>query len=260
MSLPIVLVIVNLEIVLLFGNCGFTHRKFRDRINPWKSRRQERIEKENKRGDGLPMRIYIMRHGETDWNRENKIQGRVDIPLNENGRELARITAEKLKKIPFAAAITSPLIRAKETAEIIMGDRSAPITEDWRIAELASGQGEGMQAKVNGSYVSVFENFFHHPEQYEPLPGGETLRHLCERTGDFLRDVTQREEWKDKTILVATHGAAMRGILNNVRGESLAHFWMGNLIRNCAVTIVDVTDGVYTVVEDGKVFYETENG
>ena len=73
----------------------------------------------------MPMRIYIMRHGETDWNRENKIQGRVDIPLNENGRELARITAEKLKKIPFAAAITSPLIRAKETAEIIMGDRRA---------------------------------------------------------------------------------------------------------------------------------------
>ena len=62
----------------------------------------------------MPMRIYIMRHGETDWNRENKIQGRVDIPLNENGRELARITAEKLKKIPFAAAITSPLIRAKD--------------------------------------------------------------------------------------------------------------------------------------------------
>ena len=112
-----------------------------------------------------------------------------------------------------------------------MGDRSAPITEDWRIAELAFGQGEGMQAKVNGSYVSVFENLFHHPgNSTNRFRAVETLRAICVREPEnFLRDVTQRAEWKDKTILVAAHGAAMRGIFNNVRGESLARFWMGDL-------------------------------
>lgn len=204
------------------------------------------------------MRVYIMRHGETDWNRLNKIQGRVDIPLNESGRNLARITAQKLREVPFAAAYTSPLVRAKETAQIVMGERQAPIVEDQRIAELAFGKGEGMRAKENGVYVSVFENFFEHPERYEPLIGGETLTHLCERTGAFWDELIGREEWQDKTILVSTHGAAMRGILHRVRNESLEHFWMGNLIRNCAVTIVDVNDDVCTVVEDGKVFYETD--
>lgn len=201
------------------------------------------------------MRIYIMRHGETDWNKENRIQGQVDIPLNENGRALARITAKRLAGIPFAAAITSPLLRARETAQIIMGERNAPIFEDDRIKELAFGEGEGMQAKVNGTYVSAFESFFCHPEKYRPLAGGETLAHLCERTGEFLEELIRREEWRDQTILVTTHGAAMRGILNRVRRESLEHFWRGHLIRNCGVTIVDAEDGALTVVEDGIVYY-----
>ena len=204
------------------------------------------------------MRVYIMRHGETDWNKEKKIQGRVDIPLNERGRAVARMTAEQLKNVPFQAALTSPLQRAKETAQIIIGKRNVPIVEDERIAELAFGEGEGMRARVNGAYVSVFENFFCHPERYKPLSGGETLEHLCERTKEFWDDLINREEWKDQTILVTTHGAAMRGILHTVREESMENFWMGNLIRNCGVTIVDVKEGEVTVVEDGKIFYEEE--
>lgn len=207
------------------------------------------------------MRLYIMRHGETDWNKEKKIQGRVDIPLNEKGRALTRITAEKLQNIPFAAVYTSPLMRAKETARIIVGERKIPFIEDDRIAELCFGEGEGMRARddKNGHYVSVFENFFCHPEKYEPLPGGETLEHLCERTGTFLNDLIHMPEWKDKTLLISTHGAAMRGIMNNVRKESIENFWMGKLLDNCAVTIVDVKDETFTVVEDGKIFYNKED-
>ena len=69
------------------------------------------------------MRLYMVRHGETDWNKAKKVQGRAYIPLNAYGRQLAEKTAEGLKDVPFDRIYTSPLIRAKKTAEIIRGDR-----------------------------------------------------------------------------------------------------------------------------------------
>ena len=66
------------------------------------------------------MRLYIVRHGETQWNTEGRLQGQADIPLNEKGRAIARATAMGMKEIHFDAAFTSPLIRARETAQILL--------------------------------------------------------------------------------------------------------------------------------------------
>ena len=89
------------------------------------------------------MKLYIIRHGQTDWNRARRLQGRTDIPLNEWGRRVAELTREGLKDVAFDMAFTSPLIRAKETAEIILGDRNVPIIEDERIIEVNFGAYEG---------------------------------------------------------------------------------------------------------------------
>ena len=89
------------------------------------------------------MLLYIIRHGETAWNALGKIQGTADIPLNENGINLAKQTAEQLKDVPFDAAISSPLMRAYKTAEIILGDRDIPIETDKRIQEIDFGDMEG---------------------------------------------------------------------------------------------------------------------
>ena len=79
------------------------------------------------------MRLYIVRHGETDWNRIHRVQGRTDIPLNDYGRHLARETAEGMKDVRIDLGYTSPLLRAKETAQILLGDRDVPLYEDSRI-------------------------------------------------------------------------------------------------------------------------------
>ena len=92
---------------------------------------------------GIPMKIYFIRHGETIWNKENKIQGQSDIPLNEYGRELAYITADALKDIPFDIVYSSPLIRAKETADILVKNRNLEIHTDHRLVEMSFGEGEG---------------------------------------------------------------------------------------------------------------------
>ncbi len=85
------------------------------------------------------MILYVVRHGETDWNRAHKVQGHTDIPLNNYGRHLARETAEGMKNLKIDLAYTSPLSRAKETAEIILAGRNIPLIEDSRIEEFSFG-------------------------------------------------------------------------------------------------------------------------
>lgn len=90
------------------------------------------------------MDIYLIRHGETDWNRMKKLQGTTDIPLNAYGIELAEKTAEGLKDVPFDRIYTSPLIRARKTAEIIRGDRPIEIIETDGLKEISFGDYEGL--------------------------------------------------------------------------------------------------------------------
>ena len=85
------------------------------------------------------MRLYMVRHGETDWNKAKKVQGRADIPLNAYGRELAEKTAEGLRGISFDLAYTSPLSRAKETAQIVLQGRKIPLIEEPQIQEICFG-------------------------------------------------------------------------------------------------------------------------
>ncbi len=90
------------------------------------------------------MKLYIIRHGETSWNAEGRLQGQTDIPLNENGIRLAKITGEALKEVPFDLAISSPLKRARQTAELVLAGRQVPVLEDARIEELSFGSWEGL--------------------------------------------------------------------------------------------------------------------
>ena len=105
------------------------------------------------------MKLYIIRHGETAWNKKFLLQGQTDIPLNENGRELAQVTARALQMVPFDLCITSPLLRAKETAQIILGSRKIPFLEDARIQEIGFGTYEGRRVRdENGVLVDpVFQ-------------------------------------------------------------------------------------------------------
>ena len=85
------------------------------------------------------MKLYIIRHGETEWNVQKRLQGVSDTNLNEKGIEMAKQTAEALKEIPFACCFTSPLKRAKDTAMYILRDRQVPVYEDARIREISFG-------------------------------------------------------------------------------------------------------------------------
>ena len=205
------------------------------------------------------MRLYIVRHGETDWNRIHRVQGRTDIPLNDYGRHLARETAEGMKDIRIDLGYTSPLLRAKETARILLGDRDVPLYEDSRIEELSFGSYEGRRTAggEKDAQSEAFHRFFTDTANYIPPQDGETVPQLYERTGDFLAEICAREELRDKSVLVSTHGAAMTALLNRIRGNlSVSEFWRDGIPPNCLVTEAEVRDGKPRIIREGVIYYK----
>ena len=184
------------------------------------------------------MQIYIVRHGETLWNVQKRLQGRTDIELNDNGRFLAKKTAEALKSVPFTVCFSSPLKRAKETAGILLADRHVPVREDERLIEISFGEMEGL---VNdGSGRGMLKNY----QDFFKAPG--------RRTEQFLTDITGRAELEQETVLVATHGAAMRALLNSLREYSPNDFWGKGVPKNCAVAVLESHGGEVRICKEDE--------
>ena len=204
------------------------------------------------------MKMYIIRHGQTTWNARKCLQGRSDVDLNENGIYLAELTGKALRDVTFDMAFTSPLIRAKHTAQCILAGREVPIIEDERLIEISFGIYEGCcYAEENRQVPQQWiENFFHAPQDYVAAPGGESLDDVEKRTRDFMEDICSRKELQDKTILVSTHGCALRGLLNSIRESNREDYWHGGVSKNCAVSIVTCNRGEKPVlVEENHIYY-----
>lgn len=208
------------------------------------------------------MDIYIIRHGETEWNTLRKLQGRADTELNEVGIRLAEITAEALKEIPFDIAYTSPLKRAYKTAEIIVGEREIPLVADERIQEVSFGEYEGLGCSKDNYEIPdpEFEYFFQAPEKYVAKNGTESIEDLCSRTTEFLKEITGNPELEDKTVLIATHGAALKGLLSSIGNKAKKDFWGSGVHRNCAVTKLKSNHGMIDLIYENRIFYPENMG
>lgn len=202
------------------------------------------------------MKIYLVRHGETDWNKTYRFQGQADIPLNEYGIELAVKTAEALRSVPFEAAFSSPLSRAVETARILLGDRPLPIVMDDRLKEINFGGCEGtvVPPDVKEDPSNPLYYFWRKPEKYLPPPNAESLEELCRRSAAFLEEKILPLEKTYKTVLIVGHGALNRSILNPIAGIPIKDFWHISL-KNCAVSQISLENGSFQVIEPGKIYY-----
>ena len=205
------------------------------------------------------MLIYIVRHGETDANVNGYLQGWTNDPLNANGRKLAVITGQGMRGIKFDYCISSPLIRARETAEIILKEsgNDIPIQVEDRIKEINMGDWERKKFRPGEREVDEQEikMFFTDPFHFAWCPAGENIIQVCERTQDFLKELIRKDD--DKTYLVTTHGFALRGMLNFLY-ENPSDYWHGHVPYNCAVNIIEGNGGVGKLIEDDKVYYSLD--
>ncbi len=201
------------------------------------------------------MIIYLMRHGETDWNKKTCFQGQTDVPLNDYGRELARITSEALKDVDFQAVFCSPLSRAAETARIMLRDRQIPVFTDDRLKEISFGVKEGSNIeRMRNDPAEPFYYLLNEPGNYVPPEGAESLPELYGRSAAFMRERILPLEKRYETILIVAHGAMNRSIVNPIAGIPMSDFWNIKM-PNCTVSILSLRDGRFHVEEKGRVYY-----
>ena len=196
------------------------------------------------------MRIYIVRHGETEANKQGYVQGWTDVPLNENGRIIAELTGRGIKGIRFDHCFSSPLIRAKETAEILLREsgNSVSVSFDDRIKEMNFGSFEGMNVRDEKVIRFLKELIVDYK-----FPDGESFQEVIKRTQEFLKELIAKDD--DKTYLVSTHGCALRAMLNFLY-EDKDDYWHGRVPYNCCVNIVEVKNGTATLIADDIIYYD----
>ncbi len=214
------------------------------------------------------MLIYIMRHGETQWNKDGLIQGSSDIALTEYGEELAEITAEGFYRdgICFDRIYTSPLIRAVRTAEVIAEKDLAPedganrLYIDDRLREMCFGKYEGIRLKELRKYDQNIDNCFKMPSLYVPDDTGETYEAVFERIDDFIDNelLPLENDPNMRTVLVICHGTVIRAFLRRFKGIELDDFWKMKQ-PNCCVNEIELKDGVFTVVREKILYYESDD-
>ena len=186
-------------------------------------------ERSGDRGNG--MKLYVVRHGETDWNRIDRLQGNHDVPLNEKGLEQANEAREALKDCEYEVVFSSPLVRAADTARIINEEKQKPIFFDPRLRERNFGSREGM---VKGTY-----NYTELWDYEKNLSyGGESMKVFFERVWDFLDDLKKLPSVE--TVLLVCHGGTMRAIETYFHGIRVAEGMAGFFSKNAEVRTYEV--------------------
>lgn len=145
------------------------------------------------------MKVTFVRHGETDWNSQGKQQGKADIPLNEKGLQQAQKTAELLSNMEFDHVYCSPLMRARQTAQVICEGRKVPITYDERISERDMGEFQGKRWEEFDTRKFWDYNADVHYEK------AENIQDFYKRVYDFLDSLKDKEQ-KDESVLIVSHG------------------------------------------------------
>lgn len=159
------------------------------------------------------LRIYVARHGQTEWNAVGRMQGSADIPLNENGRRQARQLADRLAGIPFDAIYSSTLQRSAQTAEAFRG--RAPIQALAGLNEQSVGGFTGMtQDERDRARREAFER--RHQDPDDTLDGGESANHHFARVDAAVKDIRARHPVGN--VLIVGHGGTNVHVLRSVMG------------------------------------------
>lgn len=151
------------------------------------------------------MELYVVRHGQTDFNVKKVFQGHIDIPLNEIGQKQAQETALKFKDIDVNMILASPLQRTLQTAEPISQITGVPITIEKRLIERCFGDMEGHQNREDWNIKMMLD----YEKNYD-IENVEPIQSLFKRVFDFLNEIT--EKYHDKKVVLVTHGAVSQPI------------------------------------------------
>lgn len=189
------------------------------------------------------MKIYLTRHGQTDYNKKRMMQGRSDIPLNEVGIAQATERRKQLGDIKFDAVYSSPLIRAVKTASIIGNVSEDEIITDERIIEANFGKYELKNYYGTGIPMMAYWTL---PEIFPAPKGVETIKQMRERTASFIEDLEKKDY---ENVLVACHGGIIRPIRGYLENKKSGIIWRPRP-KNCEIFVYETIGGKHRLIED----------
>ena len=194
-------------------------------------------------------RFYLIRHGETDWNKGGRYQGWTNIELNDAGKEQARLLGKRFKYIPVDAVYVSPLTRARQTAAPLAEAAELTPVVDEHFKEINFGEWEGhTSAELSEKYGKAYTDFFDDPFSH-PMPGEGSFQHVMKRAVAGFNELEERH--RGQNVAIVSHGGLLRvmlvGLLN-MTNEFYRKTWM----TNTSITVLDV-------MEDGRKLLMTMN-
>ncbi len=195
------------------------------------------------------LRIYFVRHGQTEWNFIKKFQGQKDIPLNDMGRQQAQQVADYLKKVPFDVMYSSDLSRAADTADVINVHHNLPIERDSRLREKSFGCFEGFTAQEAQVKYPDIRNAYHADRLNFVIPGGESRLQFIIRVGEFLEQI--HEKHAEQTVAIVAHGGVLGSMMSYIISKKLEfdspQFVPLFTIQNCSVSQLECRRGEWLI-------------
>jgi broad specificity phosphatase PhoE len=196
--------------------------------------------------------VYLVRHGETEWNRERRFQGQQDVPLSALGKEQSGIVARWLAEQPvrFVAVYSSDLARATQTADIIAATLGLDPVYSPALREIHVGDWQGLLAdEIRQRYPGQLEDWDRLVDRFT-LPGGESIPQVRDRVFAFYRSIISQHT--GEAIVIVSHGASLAALITAMHGWDLVTTWETRLARmgNTGVSIIslDHTTGLHEPV------------
>ena len=204
------------------------------------------------------MRLYLVRHGETEWNKLGKFQGSADVDLNERGISQAKESGLASKSWGHSAIYTSPLVRTYRVAEEIRKATGAPVTVRDGLMELRLGDLEGVTGpEMRAGWPEVYDAWRDNPEQVR-MPGGESLAQLQQRAWQVILDI-ERDHQGEEAVVVVSHNFAIRSVVCALLGVPLANFHRMSLSLAALCTFESDERGRRLVTYNGTGHLSPEN-
>ncbi len=188
--------------------------------------------------------ILLIRHGETEWNRREVFRGRADVPLSARGREQARLLGEALRGSGVQAVYTSPLSRARQTADPLADALGIEVRTDERLLDMSFGRWESRpRGEVAKEDPALYRAWLTEPQEFR-APDGESLADVIARARPAMGEIAARH--KGGRAAIVTHRVICKVLLCSVLGAGDAAFWRLRL-DTASISILDASDDLWVV-------------
>jgi broad specificity phosphatase PhoE len=205
------------------------------------------------------MEVYFIRHGQTEWNVERRMQGHNDSPLTEKGIADAKALGKRLAEVNFDLAWCSPSGRTRHTLQLLLNGREVPTRLDDRLLEIDLGRCEGhtrTELAADPVLSHEIQPFWDQPDAYLPSTG-ESFWDVQKRIMSFFEEIADR--YPDQRVLVVTHTTVIKTFLAYVNNENLSQLWKTKTIYPASLSLLKYEGGKWHIDLWGDTAHYEEN-